>query len=60
LFKVKACEKYNHRHISDIPRSYPPKFGGGLFFEHNTETCPPLADWAKRPFMDGKYLRLLF
>jgi len=36
-----------------------------LFFEHNprgigsafhrasTETCPPPADWAKRPFMDG-------
>jgi hypothetical protein len=24
----------------------------GLFFEHNAETCPPPADWAKRPFMD--------
>ncbi|MGB5993321.1 MAG: hypothetical protein WBG61_13440, partial [Desulfobacterales bacterium] len=38
---------------------------GGLFFKHNpreigyafhragTETCPPPADWAKRPFIDG-------
>ena len=40
----------------------------GLFFEHNpreigsafhragAETCPPPADWAKRPFMDGHEL----
>jgi hypothetical protein len=29
---------------------------GGLFFEHNTKTCPPPSGWAKRPFMDGHYL----
>jgi hypothetical protein len=40
----------------------------GLFFEHNSreigaafhragaKTCPPPADWAKRPFMDGHEL----
>jgi len=66
LFKIKACEKNNHRHIFDIPRIYPPKFGGGLFFGHNpreigfafhragAETCPPPADWAKGPFVDGQ------
>jgi hypothetical protein len=64
LIKIKACEKNNRRHISNIPRIYPPKFGGGLFFEHNpreigsafhravAETCPLQADWAKKPFMD--------
>jgi len=24
-----------------------------LFFKYSAETCPPLADWAKRPFKDG-------
>jgi hypothetical protein len=35
LFKIEACEKINHRYIFDIPRINPPKFGGGLIFEHN-------------------------
>ena len=29
----------------------------GLKFESDAETCPPLADWTKRPFMDGHYLK---
>jgi len=44
LFKIKACEKINHpdgkstgpsRHMVDIQRINPPKFGGGLILEHN-------------------------
>ena len=43
----------------DNLRINPPKFDGGIIFEHNpreigfafykasAETCPPLADWAK-------------
>ena len=52
----------------NIPRINLPKFGGGLksesdpreigcaFHRAGTETCPPPADWTKRPFMDGHYL----
>ena len=46
LFKIKACEKITTG-ICVIFR--------GLIFEHNAETCPPQAGWAKRPFMDRHY-----
>ncbi len=28
------------------------------FIEHNAEIYPPQEDWAKRPFMDGHYLKV--
>jgi hypothetical protein len=57
----KACEKNNHRNLFKIPRIFPPKFGGGLFFEYNT-ACPVIAiakteGRAKRTFI-GYYLIL--
>jgi len=29
-------------------------FIGQAFHRAGAETCPPPADWAKRPFMDGR------
>jgi hypothetical protein len=64
LKKALSMERLNKNntpilHMFDNLRINPPKFDGGLIFEHNpreigfafykasAETCPPLADWAK-------------
>jgi hypothetical protein len=64
LFKIKACEK-NNRPVEVPGKAGICIIFRRLFFEHNpkeigsafhgagTETCPPLVDWAKRPFLDG-------
>jgi hypothetical protein len=59
LFEFEEGDNFYHRNTLGILRINPPKFGGGLIFEHNPreigsafhraseETCPPPADWAK-------------
>ena len=58
LFKIKPPARRAYApegHAKKITTGICLKFRG-LFFEHNAETCPPLVDWTKRPFMDGHYL----